>query len=143
MVFNAVSEMFAGKIQVNRSSVILQPKIKLEYKEVRTEKGWLGEREFDTPKEIDFGAQTMPEDIANTIQAKTGLQPVKSLEDTSVVDKSQHSSNPDGSSIIENEREGEEVGETIEKEEDDLSEKIEELSERAGLNDTPEPDFDN
>lgn len=103
-----------------RSTVIGATKIKLEYTEPDT-----GAR-----KEISFDLQTMPEDIVNAIQYKTNLQPVNQEKD----------SEPESADSAQSDSADKQAGDESEK---DVLQKIDELSKRAGLSDSPDPDFDN
>lgn len=76
-IFNQLRENYKGKISFDKSTTVAEPKIKLQYKEVRTKEGLFGEKEVSQQKTIDFDAPTTFESIDSTIQAKTNTYPVK------------------------------------------------------------------
>lgn len=134
--FNAVQERLQGEITYKRSSVVSGPKIRLEYDKI--EKAWrpIGEAEEARTQEIDFGIHDTADDIIHTIQAKTGINPkpvTSSKEQTEPVNNFEQEPEPapSKSSTLQEEDEDDDVQETIEK-----------LKERAGVIDTPEPDFE-
>lgn len=117
-VFESVQKKYMGKISFDRNSEGSTSKIQLEYNEI--EGSGAGDFTLETrhPKNIEFGETVTTEDIISTIQAKTGISPKqKNLE-----------KEPDNTADSQDS--------------EDLNNTIENLREEAGLNDSPEPDFE-